>query len=847
MLRSILRSLARRSPAAEGVPVQAREAFGDAPGAAIGPELDRAQALYLESRWTDARELAERIEAAVGPTDATLTLRAHCLQYERRFEEAARLYARLEEALRQSLGERDRRRVDALIDQGLALLRSGASERARPVLEQAAAAAPDYPPAIGCARFPALMARDPGVPRRALAPRGADAPTAARPPGEVEIVYFFVGRSDEPRYAEYVDLLLASARVARHKQPGARIVLLTDLATPFPEAEGFAVERFDIDRKALMVARFEAIAGFLERKAARREPVAALFCDPDTLVMRDLAPLLDGSFEVAYTWRSRFVEARLDHEPFVAGATYVRSDDAAGPLRFFRRVLAEFDTIAGWPEVLDFYPRPIAAWRGDQIVPAAVIGWREFIDSVLTGRTDRIEVDGVVVALLPSDPYCFTFEPERPHAAASRYVVDFKGDRKAHLPGVAGTLLAAGKADAAAAADTESLREDIGRALAAGDAAAARAKGADWLAAAGHPEARVGVYRIVPVVSCGTSAREAAEVVAEIADDRVLASARLLAGAVQNASWAEPWDPPPVRILELAGAAAIAPNLLVTAEGGLLDDSNGFPPSELVRHAATRGTFLAAAGGAIAVAERWARCERLDEPVVYVAASSNYAEWLLGDAPRVALGCETGREHVVLHGDVRPFHLETLARLGVAGERLRVEDARTRLELRGGATFCTSTLRHHAPSPTALRRLRERFRADPGADSPRRVYLSRAGVAGSRRIRNESAIEAFLAQRGFAIVRPEALGVAGQARLVAGAEVIVGPFGANLANLVFAERASRVVAIATKHQPEFARLLAVFGVPIWHVVPEAIQVRQGPTYSESFELDLALLERALAD
>jgi capsular polysaccharide biosynthesis protein len=350
----------------------------------------------------------------------------------------------------------------------------------------------------------------------------------------------------------------------------------------------------------------------------------------------------------------------------------------------------------------------------------------------------------------------------------------------------------------------------------------------------------------VPIVSAGTE-RPGVKYVAAIADPRIEASARLLPGIPQHAAWAEPYDPPPVSVFELEGATAIAPNLLVTADGGLLDDSTGFPPSALVQHEATRHRFLAAAGGRIALAEQWRRRVHLDAPVLYVAASPNYAEWLMGDAPRVAIACETSGHTILLHGDAHAFHIETLMRIGVRPERLRIADGRACVSLGGRTTFCSSTLLHHGPSPAGLRRLRQRFRPAPAADSPRRVYLSRSGVAGSRRIRNEPEVEGFLAKRGFAIVRPETLSVDEQARLAAGAEVIVGPYGANLANLVFAERATRVVVIATKHQPEFARLLAIIGVPLWHVVPRAIAVREARTYSESFEfeVDLPLLASAL--
>ncbi len=180
-------------------------------------------------------------------------------------------------------------------------------------------------------------------------------------------------------------------------------------------------------------------------------------------------------------------------------------------------------------------------------------------------------------------------------------------------------------------------------------------------------------------------------------------------------------------------------------------------------------------------------------------------------------------------------------------ERVRTYPASTRLDFDAPATFATATLRHHAPCATAIRALRDRLPWRALAGGPRRVYLSRAGMPHSRRIRNEAAIESMLERRGFAIVRPETLTLIEQARAVANAECIVGPYGANLANLVFAAPDARVVVIATKAQPEFARLAAIIGLRCRHVVPAAVQVRAGRTYSESveFDVDAADLERAL--
>ena len=60
---------------------------------------------------------------------------------------------------------------------------------------------------------------------------------------------------------------------------------------------------------------------------------------------------------------------------------------------------------------------------------------------------------------------------------------------------------------------------------------------------------------------------------------------------------------------------------------------------------------------------------------------------------------------------------------------------------------------------------------------------------------NEPELEAELAKRGFAIVHPETLTVAQQIEMMRGAEVIVAPTGAALANGLWAPLHSKLIEI----------------------------------------------------
>lgn len=112
-----------------------------------------------------------------------------------------------------------------------------------------------------------------------------------------------------------------------------------------------------------------------------------------------------------------------------------------------------------------------------------------------------------------------------------------------------------------------------------------------------------------------------------------------------------------------------------------------------------------------------------------------------------------------------------------------------------------SSMNHflHAPDATAARLAGRLLAAtdSPEADTPKRLYLSRRGQS-MRVMTNERALEAALERRGFLIVRPEGLSPRAQIELMRGAEVVVAPTGAALANALFMPPGARVIEI----QPE---------------------------------------------
>ncbi len=82
-----------------------------------------------------------------------------------------------------------------------------------------------------------------------------------------------------------------------------------------------------------------------------------------------------------------------------------------------------------------------------------------------------------------------------------------------------------------------------------------------------------------------------------------------------------------------------------------------------------------------------------------------------------------------------------------------------------------------------------------------RIFVSRRAAA-HRRMVNENEILALLEPLGFKAVMPEQMALAEQARVFAGAEVVIAPHGSGLANYVYCRPGGTVVEIVNPRGAE---------------------------------------------
>ena len=173
----------------------------------------------------------------------------------------------------------------------------------------------------------------------------------------------------------------------------------------------------------------------------------------------------------------------------------------------------------------------------------------------------------------------------------------------------------------------------------------------------------------------------------------------------------------------------------------------------------------------------------------------NHAHWLTAHLPKLALLRERGE----LGALVLPA--ERSAAIDASLRRLGIEPAE-HPQLPTGAVLAVgelTLLETDRFRPELLRLARDAM-VGLEAAGPRRVLVSRRSARG-RRLVDEAAVAAVLAGHGFEPVEMERMDLDAQVALMAGAEAVVAPHGAGLANILFCRPGTKVLEIADPAYP----------------------------------------------
>lgn len=226
---------------------------------------------------------------------------------------------------------------------------------------------------------------------------------------------------------------------------------------------------------------------------------------------------------------------------------------------------------------------------------------------------------------------------------------------------------------------------------------------------------------------------------------------------------------------------------VITATGELLTEVTFHGPAVAYREAEARLQFPPrpdtprhVAGNVAAIASLY--------------AGLNYFHWLFNAFPRFEILRRAGlppdrMDGFILDAPPHPYQMETLECLGISLDKLII--CTPEQHLIADRLWATKSLRSSAQSRAWVVDLLRRSFLDETPPGRLRLYVSRADTPRHPLV-NEPEIETWLAKRGFQVVLPRQLSIREQARLFAQAEVVVGPNGAGLANLVFCPPGTKV-------------------------------------------------------
>lgn len=214
---------------------------------------------------------------------------------------------------------------------------------------------------------------------------------------------------------------------------------------------------------------------------------------------------------------------------------------------------------------------------------------------------------------------------------------------------------------------------------------------------------------------------------------------------------------------------------------------------------------------------------RLESAFLLTGQFDEFGHWTYEILPKLRVyeeyAAETGSAPTILtKANLTSWQRESLALLGYPPESLHfVGDGPIHVDrlLVPSHRYLTWSHVPTYPSPDDLRWVRDRFLEHlppPTDDFGDRIFVSRED-APRRKVRNRRAVYEVLEEYDFESYEPGRLSFADQVRLFSGADLVVGPYGAGVSNVVFAEDADFVelVVDAKKnvHHYVLANLLGI--------------------------------------
>jgi capsular polysaccharide biosynthesis protein len=250
--------------------------------------------------------------------------------------------------------------------------------------------------------------------------------------------------------------------------------------------------------------------------------------------------------------------------------------------------------------------------------------------------------------------------------------------------------------------------------------------------------------------------------------------------------------------------------------------------------------------------------------------TSNYAHWLTETLPKLTALCACPQyEDLPLLVD-RGLHRNIYDSIGPAGGKQRQLIFVERWQrVRVQRLVCVSQAGYEpyiphglfnpgmsqivnafsAPALAALNAAVLQALPPPDARNSEKIYLCRSDRSNNLRgLTNSVEIDALLRKNGYAIVDSTKLSFIEQVQACHAARIIVAPIGAALANMLFASRDCRILALSPYYENAnyyfYSNLAAALKLNFLYLLGRQIDQRGHPAH-RSYSIDLAELERTL--
>ena len=184
---------------------------------------------------------------------------------------------------------------------------------------------------------------------------------------------------------------------------------------------------------------------------------------------------------------------------------------------------------------------------------------------------------------------------------------------------------------------------------------------------------------------------------------------------------------------------------------------------------------------------------------VIVATTTNsslYYHWLIDVLPRILQARRLGYDQAKIYVEAAtPFQRQSLDLTGIPQHLIVNADQYPVIEADELVVPCHSFFAGAEVPQWLVEFIRTTFKADTTpADGPKRLYVSRAD-AKTRGVVNEAEVKTLLSDYGFDTVQLANLSFVEQIRLFSSAEVVVGPHGGGLTNLLFCRPETKVLEL----------------------------------------------------